>query len=787
MIFLGEYIKWFHEINKSDIPLVGGKGANLGELTQNGVNVPPGFFVTSSAYKKFISISNLDEKIKEIINSLDVEDSAQLQLKSKEVRDLIISCKVPEEIRKNIEESYIKFGETIGIKDPSVAIRSSATAEDLPEASFAGQQDTYLEIKGIDEVVSHVKKCWASLWTARAIYYREKQGFNHFEVSLSVVVQKMVNSEKSGVMFTANPVNNNTNEIMINASWGLGEAIVSGAVTPDEYIVEKDSLSIVEKHIADKKVMIIKKDSGVGTVEVNIEDYLGFDKVRTQCLSDEEIKELSRIGIAIEELYGSYQDIEWAFDKDTKKLYILQSRPITTLKGGEEKEMEVKKDEDLKVLVKGLGASPGISSGKVKKISDINEIARVNDGDVLVTIMTNPDMVPAMKKAAAVVTDEGGRTCHAAIVSRELGIPCIVGTKNGSKILKEGEMITVDATRGVVYEGKVLEEKQNANNKSTIEISGLNEDFVHRLAPITATKIYMNLGEPSIIDRYKNLPFDGIGLMRTEFIFTNMVGAHPMYLVKTGQGDVLIDKMAEGITTVAQEIYPKPIVVRLSDFRTNEFRGLKGGDEVEPVENNPMIGWRGVSRYISPEYEEGFRLECKALKKVREEYGLINVWAMLPFVRTTWELEKVNSIMASEGLIRNNNFKIWIMAEVPSVIFAAEEFSQLVDGFSIGSNDLTQLIMGADRDSGILNSMGYFDERNIAVKRSIKILIDAAHKYGKTVSICGQGPSQYPEFAEFLVQQGIDSISVNPDTVDYTRRLVASVEQRIILNKIRQL
>ena len=787
MIFLSEYIKWFHEINKSDIPLVGGKGANLGELTQNGVNVPPGFFVTSSAYKKFISISNLDEKIKEIINSLDVEDSAQLQLKSKEVRDLIISCKVPEEIRKNIEESYIKFGETIGIKDPSVAIRSSATAEDLPEASFAGQQDTYLEIKGIDEVVSHVKKCWASLWTARAIYYRERQGFNHFEVSLSVVVQKMVNSEKSGVMFTANPVNNNTNEIMIDASWGLGEAIVSGAVTPDEYIVEKDSLSIVEKHIADKKVMIIKKDSGVGTVEVNVEDYLGFDKVRTQCLSDEEIKELSRIGIAIEELYGSYQDIEWAFDKDTKKLYILQSRPITTLKGGEEKEMEVKKDEDLKVLVKGLGASPGISSGKVKKISDINEIARVNDGDVLVTIMTNPDMVPAMKKAAAVVTDEGGRTCHAAIVSRELGIPCIVGTKNGSKILKEGEMITVDATRGVVYEGKVLEEKQNANNKSTIEISGLNEDFVHRLAPITATKIYMNLGEPSIIDRYKNLPFDGIGLMRTEFIFTNMVGAHPMYLVKTGQGDVLIDKMAEGITTVAQEIYPKPIVVRLSDFRTNEFRGLKGGDEVEPVENNPMIGWRGVSRYISPEYEEGFRLECKALKKVREEYGLINVWAMLPFVRTTWELEKVNSIMASEGLIRNNNFKIWIMAEVPSVIFAAEEFSQLVDGFSIGSNDLTQLIMGADRDSGILNSMGYFDERNIAVKRSIKILIDAAHKYGKTISICGQGPSQYPEFAEFLVQQGIDSISVNPDTVDYTRRLVASVEQRIILNKIRQL
>lgn len=787
MIFLGEYIKWFNEINKGDIPIVGGKGANLGELTQNGINVPPGFFVTSSAYKEFISVSNLDEKIKEIINSFDVEDSSQLQLKSKEVRNLIENCDVPDNIRKDIEDSYIEFGKIIGIKNPSVAIRSSATAEDLPEASFAGQQDTYLEIKGLNEVVSHVRKCWASLWTARAIYYREKQGFNHFEVSLSVVIQKMVNSEKSGVMFTANPVNNNTNEVMINASWGLGEAIVSGTVTPDEYVIDKKSLSIVEKHVADKNIMIVKKDNGVGTVEVNVEDYLELDKVKTQCLSDYEIKELSKIGIAIENLYGTYQDIEWAFDIDTKNLYILQARPITTLKGGGEKEVGVKKDEDLKVLVKGLGASPGISSGKVKRINDINEIARVNDGDVLVTVMTNPDMVPAMKKAAAVVTDEGGRTCHAAIVSRELGIPCIVGTKNGSKILKEGDIITVDATRGVVYEGKVLEEKQDVNNKGAIEFGGLNEDFIYRLAPITATKIYMNLGEPSIINRYKSLPFDGIGLMRTEFIFTNMVGAHPMYLVKTGQGDVLINKMAEGITTVAQEIYPKPIVVRLSDFRTNEFRGLKGGDEVEPVENNPMIGWRGVSRYISPEYEEGFRLECKALKKVREEYGLINVWAMLPFVRTTWELKKVNEIMASEGLVRNNNFKIWIMAEVPSVIFAAEEFSQLVDGFSIGSNDLTQLIMGADRDSGILNSMGYFDERDIAVKRSIKILIDAAHKYGKTVSICGQGPSQYPEFAEFLVQQGIDSISVNPDTVDYTRRLVASVEQRIILNKVRQL
>ncbi len=787
---MSNYIKWFNEINKNDIPVVGGKGANLGELTQNSVNVPPGFCVTSSAYVDFIKMSNLEDKIKEIIDNLNIEDSSELQIKSSNIRKIIVDCEIPEKIKNDIENAYEEFSQKIDIENPSVAIRSSATAEDLPEASFAGQQDTYLEIRGIEDVVNYSKKCWASLWTARAIYYRENQNFNHFDVSLSVVVQKMVNSEKSGVIFTANPVNNDTSELMINASWGLGEAIVSGTVTPDEYILDKSSLSIKQKHISDKDIMIVKKDYGVGTVEVKVNNYLGFNKVKEQCLTDKEINELGKAGIAIENLYKSYQDIEWAFDKDTSSLYILQARPITTLKEEKKEIMNESSSAELKVVVKGLGASPGITSGKVKKIKDIKEIARVQDGDILVATMTNPDMVPAMRRAAAVVTDEGGRTCHAAIVSRELGIPCIVGSKKGSSVLQEGAMVTVDATRGIVYEGKVLEEKQKNQKQVDKEESSainINEDLIYRMAPITATKIYMNLGEPSIINKYKNLPFDGIGLMRTEFIFTNMIGAHPMYLVKTGQGDVLVDKMSEGITKVAQEIYPKPVVVRLSDFRTNEFRGLKGGDEVEPIENNPMIGWRGVSRYISEEYEEGFRLECKAIKKVREEYGLTNVWTMLPFVRTTWELKEAKKIMASEGLVQGNNFKLWIMAEVPSVVFEAEEFAQLVDGFSIGSNDLTQLIMGADRDSGILNSMGYFDERNTAVKRAIKILIEAAHKYGKTISICGQGPSQYPEFAEFLVKNGIDSMSVNPDTVDYTRRLVATVEQRIILNKIRGL
>jgi pyruvate,water dikinase len=785
-----KYIKWFDEISKEDIPIVGGKGANLGELTQKGVSVPPGFCITAKAYSDFISKEELGDKIRRKIEGLDIEDSAKLQMRSLEIRDIINNSPMPNEIKEEIERAYKEFSIKTRIENPFVAVRSSATAEDLPEASFAGQQDTYLHISRIDEVLRYTRKCWASLWTARAIYYREKQNFDHFQVSLSVVIQKMINSEKSGVMFTANPITNDVNQLMINASWGLGEAVVSGTVSPDEYILDKCNKKVVEKHISEKVVMVVKNEEDIGTVEVRVSDFLGYDFINKQCLTEEEIDELAEYGIKIENIYENYEDIEWGFDKDTKKLYILQARPITTLKNRVKKEANsMGEKKELNVLTKGLSASPGIACGNVKNISNISEISRIEDGDVIVTVMTNPDMVPAMRRARAVVTDEGGRTCHAAIVSRELGIPCIVGTKTATETLKEGMSITVDATRGVVYEGKVFKKEKEDTGKS--DISSQNpaalDNLVYQLSPITATKIYMNLGEPSIINRYKELPFDGIGLMRTEFIFTNMIGAHPMYLVKTNQGKVLIDKMSEGITTVAQAIYPKPIVVRLSDFRTNEFRGLKGGDEVEPVENNPMIGWRGVSRYISPEYEEGFRLECRALKKVREEYGLTNVWAMLPFVRTTWELVKVKEIMASEGLVQGNNFKLWIMAEVPSVVFEAEEFAQLVDGFSIGSNDLTQLIMGADRDSGILNNMGYFDERNEAVKKAISILIKATHKYGKTISICGQGPSQYPEFAEFLVQEGIDSMSVNPDTVNYTRRLVASVEQRIILKQARKL
>lgn len=784
-----KYIRYFKDIDKHDIPIVGGKGANLGELTQKGLNVPPGFCITAKAYMDFIEYAELDEVIRALMYGLDEEDPSLLVHISDEIQKRILKSNIPGELEEEILKAYREFSTQIGIVSPEIAVRSSATAEDLPEASFAGQQDTYLHISGEKELIDHIRRCWASLWTSRAIYYREKQGFDHFYVSLAVVIQKMVSSGKSGVMFTANPISGNTDEMMINASWGLGEAVVSGFVTPDEYIVNKESRKVKDVFIAEKNTMVIKDKSGIGTIEVKVSDYLGSEYVERECLTEGELDILIGYGLKIEDMYGSFQDIEWGFDRDTKELYILQSRPITTVKDREDKTKMV---QELKVLVKGLPASPGKGSGKVKNIKDISEIDRIEEGDVLVTVMTNPDMVPAMRKAAAVVTEEGGRTCHAAIVSRELQIPCIVGAKSAATILEEGMAITVDATSGVVFEGIIISkedestEKDKDKVKGSGNIVGISEELLSLLAPVTATKIYMNLGEPELMEKYKHLPIDGIGLMRTEFIFTNLVGAHPMYLVKTGQGQLLVDKMSEGIMPVARELYPRPLVVRLSDFRTNEFRGLKGGDEVEPIEANPMIGWRGVSRYISPEYEEGFRLECRAILKVREEYGLTNVIVMLPFVRTPEELKKVKMIMGEEGLVQNKDFKIWIMAEVPAVVFQAEEFAQLVDGFSIGSNDLTQLIMGADRDSGILNNMGYFDERNEPVKRAISILVKAAHKYKKTISICGQGPSQYPELAEFLVEQGVDSISVNPDTVLYTKKLVASVEKKILLKNIRK-
>ncbi|MCW1296383.1 MAG: phosphoenolpyruvate synthase [Candidatus Parvarchaeota archaeon] len=777
MVLDSKYIYWFNELRKENVKEAGGKGANLGEMLNAGFPIPPGFVVSAQAYYDFLQESGIKDEIYEILSKLDVNDSKALQKASDDIQTIIKTALMPEKIREEIKFAYESLGFggperyrilsakalnilKIGKEFPFVAVRSSATAEDLPSASFAGQQITLLNVRGADEVVNAVQECWASLFTPRAIFYRVQNKFDHMKVLIAVVVQKMVNSEKSGVAFSCNPATSELDKIVIEAGFGLGESIVSGEINPDLYIVDKNTLQIISKEVKTQEIMRTRDPVTGKTVKIEVNEK----KKNVQKLSDEEIVALARVIKKIDEHYQFPQDIEWAIEEG--RIYIVQSRPVTTLKKVEEKVSMEKIEKEL--ILTGLGASPGIASGIVKILSGPEELDKVKEGDVLVTRMTNPDYVPAMRRASAIVTDEGGMTCHAAIVSREMGIPCVVGTGNATQVLKEGEGITVDGKEGKVYRGMIEIKKE----EKPIPI------ITHEIK--TATKIYMNLGVPEKIDDYKDLPFEGIGLMRIEFIIASYIGEHPNYLLEIGQEQKYIDRLAEGIAKVASAINPRPVVVRFSDFKTNEYRSLKGGEKYEPQEDNPMIGWRGVSRYISPEFEKAFRLECKAIKKVRDEMNLKNVWVMLPFVRTLWEVEKCLEIMKSEGLERKEDFQVWLMAEVPSIIFMADEFSKLCDAFSIGSNDLTQLIMGADRDSAILGKMEYFDERNEAVKRAISILIEKAHANNRTVSICGQAPSVYPEFCEFLIRAGIDSISVNPDVVVQTRELVAEAERKFL-------
>lgn len=767
-------------IRKDMLNVAGGKGANLGELISMGIRVPPGFVITSYAYKYFISYNKLDEKIKEIF-----EKEKDDEIISSKIKELILNSQIPPDLSDQILSAFDNLSKIVG-KEILVAVRSSATAEDIESASFAGQQDTYLNVSK-SELLNAVKKVWASLYTARAISYRRFKGIDQISVEMAVVVQKMVNSRSAGVMFTLHPATGDRNYIMIEASWGLGEAVVSGKVTPDEILVEKSSLKIVERKVSHKILKIVYDREKRQNVIVN----LSGEEADKMSISDEEAAELAKLALKIEEHYGRPMDIEWAIDADMRfpdNVFIVQARPETywTSKQGEKKTEG--KVEVGKVLTRGLPASPGIAFGKARVILDVKDAKDFEKGDILVTKMTDPDWVPVMKIASAIVTDEGGMTSHAAIVSRELGIPAVVGTGNATKVIKDNQEITVDAIRGIVYEGKLkfeTEEKKETTMQQTTAVSGISRDVLLSLYPVTATKIYMNLGQPDIIHKYLDLPFDGIGLMRIEFIVSEWIKYHPLYLIKTGKPELFVDKLAEGISLVASAIYPRPVVVRFSDFKTNEYKRLVGGEEFEPEERNPMIGWRGVSRYISPQYEPAFRLEVKAIRKVREDMGLKNVWVMFPFVRTTWELEKAIKIMEEEGLRRGQDFKVWIMAEVPSVVVLADKFSQIVDGFSIGSNDLAQLTLGVDRDSDLLARMGYYDERDPAVLESIKKIIRVAHKYGRTVSICGQAPSVYPEINEFLVRQGIDSISVNPDAVIQVRRQVASIEQKLMLEKLR--
>ncbi|MEM3801579.1 MAG: pyruvate, water dikinase [Saccharolobus sp.] len=772
------------KVGKDAVGIAGGKGANLGELVSIGIRVPPGFIITSKAFKYFLEYNNLFDKIRDILLTYTNYEEA-----SEKIKQLIKTAKIPEDLSQKILKSYDELSKKIG-KEPLVAVRSSATAEDIEQASFAGQQDTYLNVSR-SELLDKVKEVWASLYNARAIEYRKSKNIDQLSVLMAVVVQKMVNARSAGVMFTLHPVTGDDKYILIESNWGLGESVVGGKVTPDEVLIEKATLQIVDKKISTKSIKIVYDLRTKKNIEVKLTD----EEANAMSITDEEALELAKLAMKIEEHYKTHMDIEWAIDADLSfpdNIFIVQARPETFW--STKKREETSKTSVLtegKVLVRGLPESPVIVYGRAKVILDIKDakVSEIEKGDILVTRMTDPDWVPLMKMAAAIITDEGGMTSHAAIVSRELGIPAVVGTRDATKVIKDNQMITVDAIRGIVYEGKV-EQKTEAKSipQTTIGMQGgLSREVLLSLYPVTATKIYMNLGEPDVIDKYLDLPFDGIGLMRIEFIVSEWIKYHPLYLIKNNNSKLFIDKLAEGIAKVASAIFPRPVVVRFSDFKTNEYKKLIGGEEFEPDERNPMIGWRGVSRYISKEYEPAFRLEVRAILKAREEMGLKNIWVMFPFVRTTWELKRAISIMEEEGLKRSTDFKVWIMAEVPSVVVLAEQFAKLIDGFSVGSNDLAQLTLGVDRDSELLARMGYYDERDPAVMKSIKKLINAAHKYNKTVSICGQAPSVYPEVVEYLVKAGIDSISVNPDAVINVRRHVASIEQKIILQKLNNL
>jgi len=781
-------VLWFENLRKTDISLVGGKNASLGEMIHAGMPVPPGFAVTAYAYEKFIETTHIAEKIYEIINKTvtDKNDPKQYDAASKKIRELIEKSLMPEEIENAVKSAYKKLNKKLNLKDTSVAVRSSATAEDLPDASFAGQQETYLNIKGSDDLIGKVVQCWSSLFTPRAIFYRNEKGFAHEKVFISVGVQKMVNSRAAGVMFTINPVTGNTDEIVIEGNYGLGETVVSGVVNPDDFVVDKNTLKIKERRIARKTVQYIRDPDTGKTVHLDVPE----EKQKKTCVNDKEIIKLAELGKRIDAHYEKAMDIEWAIDKDLsfpKNIFVVQARPETVWSGKvvetPTRVEEGKHEEELKVVVKGSAAGKrGYGVGVAKVVLTPDEASKVmQKGNILVTEMTNPDFVPFMKIASAIVTDKGGITSHAAIVSRELSIPCVVGTENATQVMKTGQEYTVDSRNGVIYEGILREAAQAATTKGAAVAATL---VAADPVPVTATKIYMNLGVPEKIEDYKNLPFEGIGLMRIEFILASYIGDHPLYLIATGQGQQFVDKLAGGMATVARAIQPRPVVVRFSDFKTNEYRELKGGDKYEIVEANPMLGWRGCSRYISHWYEKAFRLECQAVKKCREEWGLKNVWIMLPMVRTVWEAKKCLETMKEEGLARSRDFKVWFMAETPSIAILSDEFSKLVDGFSIGSNDMTQGILMIDRDSERLGQMGYFDERDPAVKRIIAHLIKVAHENGCTVSICGEGPSNLPDFAEFLVRVGIDSISVNNDAVAATKKLVASIEQKIILERL---
>ncbi len=795
-----KYIYRFTEVDHDSIPQVGGKGANLGEMTKSKLPVPPGFIVSASAYFYFMKKNKLDKLIAKELKDLDQEDTKRLKSLSKIIKEKVLKAPIPPDLEKNIIDAYHELSEEAMRPDGAlVAVRSSATAEDLPEASFAGQQATYLNIQGDAEVVDATKRCFASLFEARSIYYRQVNGFDHSKVALAVPVQMMVQSDVSGIMFTADPMANDETVVVIEAGLGLGEAIVSGSVTPDEYHVDKKSLKIVKKEIHEQLWKIAKVQGENKHIKLSKEEG------STQKLSDDLIIETAKIGIVLDKHYNFPQDCEFAVENG--RVFIVQTRPITTLgkttaaiaggakvedgttlsneqTGAEQATTNAKEVAEGKaeILLNGIGASIGMAAGPVKIIHSPDEIDKINAGEVLVTEMTTPDFVPAMKKAVAIVTDTGGKTSHAAIVSRELGIPCVVGSGTATSVLKDGMMISVDGHDGTVFKGKIEgshggQKKAMAmkNGQAPNELTG--SAAYHTVVPATGTKVYVNLGEPDIAEETALLPADGVGLMRAEFIITG-IGEHPMAMIKEGRSKEYVEKLADGIYKMANAFAPRPVIYRATDFKTNEYAHLKGGENFEKEEANPMIGFRGASRYIRQ--PEEFALELEAIKYVRDKKGLNNVWLMIPFVRTIDELNAIKVLIEKSELKRGDDFKLWIMAEVPAVAILMDEFCKMgIDGVSIGSNDLTQLTLGVDRDNSTLAAD--FDERDPAVLASIEHIARTCREHNVTCSICGQAASDYAEVVETLVRAGATSVSVSPDRVVATRKLIASIEKRLLV------
>lgn len=779
------------KLGRNDIDKVGGKNASLGEmishLTDLGVSVPGGFATTSEAFNKFLIGTGLQDKIKDALQGLDVDDVAALTATGKKIRDMIIEQELPKDLEQEIRDAFAEMSQG---EDIAVAVRSSATAEDLPDASFAGQQETFLNIRGIDNILIAIKEVFASLYNDRAIAYRVHKGFEHAGVALSAGVQRMVRSETgtSGVMFTIDTESGFNDVVFITASYGLGEMVVQGAVNPDEFYISKALLNagkpaVIRRNLGSKQQKMVYADEHSAGKSVKI---VPVDKAeRNQfSLSNEELVELAKQALIIEKHYGHAMDIEWAKDGDSGKLFIVQARPETVKSRESQNVMEryiLKEKGD--VICEGRSIGQRIGAGTVRVVNSIHEMDKVQEGDVLVSDMTDPDWEPVMKRAAAIITNRGGRTCHAAIIARELGVPAIVGCGNATDLLTDGQAVTVSCAEGdtgYIYEGQLDFEIQNNSIESM---------------PDLAFKIMMNVGNPDRAFGFAQIPNEGVGLARLEFIINRMIGVHPKALLNmntlpreivqaiqermagyASPIDFYVDKLVEGISTLAVAFKDKKVIVRMSDFKSNEYANLIGGKLYEPSEENPMLGFRGASRYVSENFRDCFELECRALKRVRDEMGLTNVEIMIPFVRTTEEARKVLELLEKNGLKRGENgLRVIMMCELPTNALLAEEFLQYFDGFSIGSNDLTQLTLGLDRDSGIVSQS--FDERDPAVKKLLKMAIDACNAQGKYIGICGQGPSDHPDLAMWLMEQGITSVSLNPDSVLDTWFFLAKTEK----------